>query len=225
MESVNSRIWIVIVNYRTADLTINCLRSLSEQVNDLKYTQVVVVDNNSNDDSVEILAAAIKNRGWSTWASLMPLERNGGFAFGNNASIRLALAATDSFDYILLLNPDTSALPGAIKILVDFMNTHQKVGIAGSQLENPDGSVECSAHTFPSPIRELVRMARLGALNRLLSRHESLQQSHDKSYSCDWLSGASMIIRRQVIEEIGLMDEKFFLYFEEVRIPVDAPSK
>jgi N-acetylglucosaminyl-diphospho-decaprenol L-rhamnosyltransferase len=211
-----SNIWIAIVNYRTAELTIDCLRALSSQVADLENIRVVVVDNNSGDGSVVKISAAIERANWSSWVGVMPLEKNGGFAFGNNASIRKALVSTGPVDYVLLLNPDTIPLPGAIKALVDFMDIHPEVGIAGSLLENAEGGVECSAHTFPSPLSELDGAARLGVLSRLLHRYVVSPPSLSSAHPCDWVSGASMIIRRQVMKDIGLMDERYFLYFEEV---------
>ena len=204
------------MNYCTADLVIDCLRALSTQVAELESLRVVVVDNNSGDGSVVKLTAAIGREGWSSWAEVMALDINGGFAFGNNASIRVALASTVPVDYLMLLNPDTAVLPKAIKALVDFMDTHPDVGIAGSQLENANGGVDCSAHTFPSPMGELDGAARLGVLSRLLNRGVPVHQIRSFAHPCDWVSGASMIIRRQVIEDIGLMDEGYFLYFEEV---------
>lgn len=213
---MQSSIWIVIVNYRTADLVIDCLRSLSAQIADLGKACVVVVDNNSDDGSVAKLTAGVKREGWSPWANIMPLDKNGGFAFGNNASIRIALASTAPVDYVMLLNPDTVPLSGAIKALVDFMDAHPDVGIAGSQLKNANGDVECSAHTFPSPLSELDGAARLGMLSRLLHRYVVSHPSRALPHPCNWVSGASMIIRRQVIEDVGLMDESYFLYFEEV---------
>ena len=211
-----SNIWIAIVNYRTAELVIDCLHALSTQISDLVNVRVVVVDNNSGDGSVAELAAAVAREEWSSWANVMPLDSNGGFAFGNNASIRLALTSTKPVDYIMLLNPDTVAQAGAINALVCFMDTHLDVGIAGSQLKNANGHLECSAHTFPSPWSELDGAARLGVLSRLLSRYVVSPPTQAMAHPCDWVSGASMIIRRQVIEDIGLMDEKYFLYFEEV---------
>ncbi len=216
MIELPSRLWIIIVNYRTADLTVECLRSLEPQLSSVANPQVVVVDNNSGDGSVEKLSAAIEQQGWSSWATLMPLDKNGGFAFGNNASIRVALTAPQKSDYIMLLNPDTVALPGSIKALVDFMDERPEVGIAGSQLRNANDSVECSAHPFPSPLTELDGAARLGVLSRMLGINRVYSQPQDMAFQCDWVSGASMIIRRQVVEEIGLMDENYFLYFEEV---------
>jgi N-acetylglucosaminyl-diphospho-decaprenol L-rhamnosyltransferase len=208
--------WIVIVNYCTAELAIDCLRALSTQVADLTGGRVVVIDNDSGDDSVEKLTAAIGREGWSSWTGVMPMYRNGGFAYGNNAGIRAALASAEHVDYVMLLNPDTIARKGAVKTLVEFMEGHPRVGIAGSLLENRDGGVECSAHTFPSPLSELDEGARLGVLSRLLHRYIVTPPLRAVAHPCDWISGASMIIRRQVIEDIGLMDENYFLYFEEV---------
>ena len=208
--------WIVIVNYRTAELTIDCLRALSTQVADLAGGRVVVVDNDSGDGSTEKLFSAIDREGWSGWAGVMSLDRNGGFAYGNNAGIRVALASADHVDYVMLLNPDTVVRERAVKALVEFMEGHPHAGIAGSLLENKDGGVECSAHTFPSPLSELDEGSRLGVLSRLLSRYVVTPPLRAVAHACDWVSGASMIIRRQVIEDIGLMDENYFLYFEEV---------
>jgi len=207
---------IVIVNYRTADLVIDCLRSLCGQISEIKNIRVVVVDNNSGDGSLARLISTIEQENWSGWAEVMPLEKNGGFAFGNNAGIRKILATDVAVNYIMLLNPDTVVLPGALSALLDFMDTHPGVGIAGSQLESADGSVDSSAHTFPTPLSELEGSARMGMLSRLLHRYVVTPVPQVLAHQCDWVSGASMIIRRQVIENTGMLDEKYFLYFEEV---------
>ncbi len=211
-----SRTLIVIVNFRTAELVIDCLRTLSRQISEFKDIQTVIVDNNSGDNSNIRLSSAIKNEKWSPWARTLQLDNNGGFAYGNNASIRIELSSTAPPDYILLLNPDTLVQPGAIKALVDFMDTHRNAGIAGSQLENNDGSVDCSAHPFPSPFGELEGAAHIRLFSHLQRKNLTIAPSQTSPYQCDWVSGACMIIRRQVIEDIGLMDEKYFLYFEEV---------
>jgi N-acetylglucosaminyl-diphospho-decaprenol L-rhamnosyltransferase len=209
-------VWIVIVNYRTADLAIDALRSLSSQVDDLGGGRVVVMDNYSGDGSVELLTTVIKREGWSDWARVMPLDRNGGFAFGNNSGIRAALASVDHVDYVMLLNPDTIARKGAVKALVAFLEHHPRVGIAGSLLENKDGGVECSAHRIHSPLSELNAGARLGLLSRLLHRYAVSECPVTEAHQCDWVSGASLIVRREVLEQVGLMDDGYFLYFEEV---------
>jgi hypothetical protein len=207
--------WIVIVNYRTSELTIDCLRALSTQAADLAGGRVVVADNNSGDGSVEKLNAAIEREGWSKWVSVMSLDRNGGFAYGNNGGIRAALASTDHADYVMLLNPDTIVREGAIKALVGFMDGHPRTGISGSLLENEDGGAECSAHRFHTPLSELDDGARLGLLTRLLHKYVVSYRPCTVAHQCDWVSGASLIMRREVIEQLGLMDDGYFLYFEE----------
>lgn len=209
-------IWIVIVNYRTANLAIDCLNSLSTQFPGMDGVRVIVADNNSGDGSVEKLDGAIMREDWGGWVEVIPLSENGGFAFGNNAGIRKAIDAAEPVDYIMLLNPDTIVLPGAIKALTDFMDAHPEVGIAGGELEDAEGQVEYSAHDFPSPLGELGGAARLGLLDRLLRRNEVGNILRKEAHQCEWVSGASMIFRRQLIEDVGLMDEGYFLYFEEV---------
>lgn len=209
--------WIVIVNYRTAELVIDCLRSLSTQVADLAGGRTVVVDNASGDGSAEKLSAAITREGWSSWATVVPLDRNGGFSFGNNAGIRMALSAAEPAANVMLLNPDTVIRPDAVRALAGFMEAHPQAGIAGSQLENADGRRDCCAHAFPSPLGELDAGARLNVLSRLLHRYVVTPAAmRDSAHPCDWVSGASMMIRGRVIADIGWMDEDFFLYFEEV---------
>ena len=108
-------IWIVIVNYRTAVLTVDCLHSIAAQIAELPKLHTVVVDNASGDGSIEKLMGVFDREGWHGWASLLPLDRNGGFAFGNNAGIREALRSTRHVDYVMFLNPDTIVRGGAIR--------------------------------------------------------------------------------------------------------------
>ena len=213
---MKSTCWGIMVNYRTSGLAIDSLRSLSGQVLALGDGSVLVVDNFSGDSSTERIAAVIRHSGWSSWARVVPAERNGGFAFGNNVGIRMAMSDPTPPDYVMLLNPDTVVRPGAIKALVEFMDAHPQVGIAGSLLGNSEGGVDCSAHRMHSPLSELDGGARLGVLSRLLRWYVVSEVPRSEAHACDWVSGASMIIRRRVIEDIGLMDERFFLYFEEV---------
>jgi len=220
-----TRLLVVILNYRTPSLTIDCLRSLVSEVRSLRGkpqaaslpdTRVVVTDNASGDRSVEQIAAAIETEGWGEWASLMPLDRNGGYAFGNNAAIAEALQSTNLPPYILLLNPDTIVRPGALQVLVDFMDEHPDVGIAGSRLEDPDGTPQRSAFRFPNVLSELDFGLRLGVVSKLLSKWIVAPPAPEETCQTDWVAGASMIVRREVFESVGLLDEKYFMYFEEV---------
>jgi N-acetylglucosaminyl-diphospho-decaprenol L-rhamnosyltransferase len=207
---------IVIVNYRTADLTLDCLASLQDEVGTVAGTHVVVTDNASGDDSVARLDAAVSRNGWGDWATIRPLEHNGGFAAGNNTAIRPALEGPDPPRYILLLNPDTIVRPGALQTLVGFLADRPEIGLAGSRLEDPDGTPQRSAFRFPTVLGELESGMRLGPVSRLLERWASAQEIPADPAPIDWVAGACMIIRREVFEAIGLMDEGYFMYFEEV---------
>ncbi|RTL52730.1 MAG: glycosyltransferase family 2 protein [Rhodocyclaceae bacterium] len=213
---MHKNFWIVIVNYRTADLVVDCLQSLETQREVLGGGKVVVVDNDSGDGSVGRIAEAITAHGWSAWAEVVAAPRNGGFSYGNNVGIRLALSADPAAAWIMLLNPDTVVRSGALGALREFMATHPGVGIAGSLLENPDGSVDCSAHRIPSALGELEGSARFGPLSRLLREHRVSDAPGSEAHPCDWVSGAALVMRREVLVQAGLMDEGYFLYFEEV---------
>ncbi|WP_225938200.1 glycosyltransferase family 2 protein [Leptothermofonsia sichuanensis] len=213
---------VVIVNYRTADLTIHCLRSLVPEIPTLPGMQVVVVDNASGDGSAEKIAGAIATEGWSDWATLLPSDVNGGFAWGNNLAIRPVLQSPYPAPYYLLLNPDTEVRPHALKTLVTFMEDHPDVGIAGSGIEAGDGTPWRFAFRFPSILSELDDGLRLGIVSRLLARWVVTQAMTDQPQPVDWLPGASMMIRRQVFDTIGLMDEGYFLYYEETDFCLQA---
>jgi GT2 family glycosyltransferase len=210
------RVLIVIVNYRTADLVVDCLRSLEPEVTLVPGLQVVVTDNDSGDGSAPRIAAAIDSHHWSRWARCMPLPKNGGFPYGNNAAIRPDLASASPADYYLLLNPDTLVKPRAVAALVEYMEAHPEVGIAGSKLVELDGTVQCSAHRMMTPLTELLITAKLGVLTRLLRRYDVNPPVPATAAEADWVSGASFFVRRAVFEQVGLMDEGYFLYYDEV---------
>ena len=210
------KLLVVIVNYRTADLTIDCLRSLSPEVASVPACAAVVVDNASGDGSADRIARAIDCNGWRSWARLMPTQTNGGFAAGNNAAIRPALERSDPPQYVLLLNPDTLVRAGALQSLVEFMDARPDVGIAGSRLEDPDGTPQTSAFRFPSILGELESAIRIGVVSRLLSDRIVAPPVRLEESQTDWVAGASMIVRKEVFDTVGLLDEKYFMYFEEV---------
>jgi len=216
------RVLVVIVNYRTPTLTINCLRSLLPEVQSLPSLQVVVADNHSPDDSVIQIQTAIRTEGWNNWAALQPLERNGGYAYGNNAVIRPTLQSQYPPDYFLLLNPDTQVRPGAIQTLVEFMETHPPVGLAGSGMESAEGVPKRRSFRFHTILSELDNGLRLGVVSKLLSHWTIVKPMPDEPAEADWLPGASLMVRRQVFETVGLMDEEYFLYYEETDFCLQA---
>jgi N-acetylglucosaminyl-diphospho-decaprenol L-rhamnosyltransferase len=210
-----SSTYVIVVNYRTGRLVIDCLASLAPEVPALKGGRVVVVDNASGDDSLPVISAAIAERGWSGWVELIALPRNGGFAYGNNAAIRRVRELDSRFAAVVLLNPDTVAREGAIERLVSFLGDHPEAGIVGASIENERGSEEPCAHAYPSPLIEFVAAANLDPLTRWLRRRH-MKGTGPGARRCDWVSGACMAIRRETLDAVGPMDENFFLYFEEV---------
>lgn len=211
-----SRVCVVIVNYRTAELTVECLWSLvGERAAMGDRMNVIVTDCQSQDNSVAWIRAAVTENGWSEWVRVMPLRRNGGFAYGNNEAIREVMGSETPPEYLHLLNPDTVVHPGGVRELVEFLDRNPRVGIAGSRLENPDGSVQPSANRFHSVFGEINTGLRLGVVTRLLSKYEVAPPPPAESCATDWVSGASFMVRSEVFRQVGLLDERYFMYYEE----------
>jgi GT2 family glycosyltransferase len=216
---------IVTVNYRTADLAITCLQSVAEERLGLPNLRMVIVDNDSGDGSFEKIAAAIESKGWGEWASIVAAGRNGGFSFGNNVAIRPALESDNPPDFIWLLNPDAKLFHGAGKALLAFMSANPKAGLATSSSVDDTGEAQPMAfHKFTAWGEFLLAM-KLGYLDRLSPKSVIAIPPGDAPYQADWLSGSSLMIRREVFDDIGLMDEAYFLYFEESDFCLQAQRK
>lgn len=208
------RVIVAIVNYCTAGLVQDCLQSLEPIVGSRPNTCVVIADNASPDGSGPQIVASIASNGWGGWARVLMLNTNGGFAFGNNAVIESA--ADDPPDYYWLLNSDTVVRPDALDQLLDFIGDRPEVGIAGSRLEFHDGTQQISTFRFPNIIGECAAVAPVGSLGqKLFSPWIVAEPVSLIEHECDWVSGASMLIRRQTVEDVGLMDQDYFLYYEE----------
>lgn len=205
----------IILNYKTADMTIRALETLLQELEGIPDSGVSVVDNDSQDGSVEKLERAIRERGWSARVELIASPVNGGFGAGNNIALRRNLESKDPADYYFLLNSDAFPDPGSIAKLVRFLDDHPHAGIAGSFLHGPDGDPHISAFRFPTVLSELEAGLGLGVVSKLLEDWIVPMPMPEQTTKVDWLAGASMMIRRQVLEDIGLFDETFFLYYEE----------
>lgn len=199
MEPVLS---VVIVSWNTRDLLGRCLLSLQQSSAALS-SQVVVVDNGSSDDTVEMVRAEFPR------VELLINRRNLGFGVANNLAFSVARGR-----YVLLLNPDTELHAGAIETLLDFMERHPDVGVAGTTLLNPDGSLQPSCRPFYSFFGSLKR-------NRLVERVTDRWKIADvqrtnQPADVEWMIGACLLIRRTVLQEVGGFDPDFFVYAEEI---------
>lgn len=210
------KLLVVITNYRVADLTIDCLRSVAEEIGRVPGTHVGVCENGTGDNSAKRIQKAIAVNHWESWCSLTVLSTNLGFTGGNNVIIRPMLQSAAPPEYVLLLNADTVVRPNAFRMLVDFMDQHPDVGIAGSRLEDPDGTPQRSAFRFPSWLSEFEGAVKIGVVSRLFKRWVVAPPVSDEACETDWVAGASMIVRREVFRDIGLLDEGYFTFFEDV---------
>ncbi len=201
---------VVVLNYRTPGMVIDCLGSLDGQV-DPSTQRVVVVDNCSGDDSADQIEAAIRERGWGGWACVERSPINGGFAAGNNVGIR----SIDAEVY-LLLNSDTIVRDGAIATLTRTLKEHPEVHMLGPRLEWPDGKHQVSTFRFRTPITELLYASSLGVFARMFPRHVVARELHEWTVGVDWVSFACITVRREVFDEVGLLDETYFMYFEDM---------
>ena len=197
---------VIVVTHNHADYLRTCLSALLPEATTLG-AEIIVVDNRSNDTSAEIAS------GVPTVRVLMAPRRQG-FAANSNLGM-----ATAQGSYLLLLNPDTEVLPGALATLVEFMDAHPNVGLCGAQLLYPNGAVQPSARRFPTPVAGLVRRTPLRVLLRGSAanrRHLMLDDDLNEERPVDWLLGACMCVRRAALAEVGPLDEGYFLYVEDI---------
>lgn len=211
----------IILNYRTAEMTIRAVEATLVAMADLPG-EVIVVDNASGDESAETLMAAREARGWDR-VRIIAHGRNGGFGAGNNVGMLAALESPPEFYYIQ--NSDAFPEPDALKALYEVITSDPTIGFAGSRLYGADGEGHQSAFRFPSIAGEFEGAARLGPVSRLLKGKIMSLPIFDRQTEVDWLAGASVMVRRATLEEIGLFDEAYFLYFEETDLFLRAHRK
>lgn len=216
MTEIAADLLVVIVNYRSADLAIDCLASIEPEIQGRPGSHVAVVENASGPDQVDRLRSEIDRRNWQSWVTLIEADRNGGFAAGNNVAIDWAMGWSQPPKLFWLLNPDTVARSGALASLVAFLEAHPRVGLAGSRLEDPDGKAQNSAFRFPSILGELEGGLRFGPASKVLEKSSVVRPISDVPELVDWVAGASLMIRREVFDQVGQLDDRFFMYFEEV---------
>jgi len=207
------RLLVVIINYKTPALTCDAVKSLAEQI-DPACDKVVVVDNASQDDSVESINDFIDVNGWGDWVSVIESDLNGGFSAGNNLGMQ-------SFDaqYYLLLNSDAYVHGNAVEGLRVAADSNPRVGIIGPRLEWPDGSQQVSCFYNLSPANSFLQGAKTGVFTKLFgffgSKEVAIPLIQHNIEQPEWLSFACVLLRGEMVKEIGLMDEGYFMYRED----------
>ncbi|MHA2380555.1 MAG: glycosyltransferase family 2 protein, partial [Candidatus Thorarchaeota archaeon] len=212
---------IVIVNYKTCDLLRECLQSIYESRGDFSH-QVCVVDNCSQDGSCAMVGEEFPQ------VRLIESEVNGGYAYANNLGLRAFGFAQTSGEkpsestprYALLLNPDTLLPPSALQEMLDFLETHPEAGVAGPRLVLADGSLDLACRrSFPSPKVSFYRMVGLSKLfpkSRHFGRYNLTYLDPDEVAEVDSVVGAFMLVRAEALKQVGLLDENFFMYGEDL---------
>lgn len=197
---------VIIVNWNVRDLLRRCLESVFASPFGGSL-EVLVVDNASADGSGEMVRTEFPQ------VHLIANAENRGFPAANNQGLALARGR-----YILLLNPDTEVVGDALQAMVAFADAHPDVGVVGPQLLNPDGSVQSSRRRFPTLATALWESTWLQpyAPRRLLERYYVLDRPDDEIQDVDWVTGAALMVRREAVEEVGPLDEGFFMYSEEL---------
>lgn len=206
-----SSVHVIILNWRTPEMTLKAAQSAVVAMEGIEGA-ITIVDNDSQDGSFETLAAATADM---PRVRVLQSGRNGGYGAGNNYGIRAGLPDGSRADYVYILNSDAFPAPDAIRVLVEYLDTHPKTGFAGSYIHGPEGEPHVTAFRFPSISSEFEGAVCLGIVTRWLKDRVVSMPLPEVTTPVDWLAGASVLMRMDVLDQIGLFDETFFLYFEE----------
>lgn len=217
----NGELGVVILNYNTRDLLRDCLRSLGE-TRDVNV-DVIVVDNASRDESVAMLRAEFPT------TRVIPSETNGGYAYGNNLALHEFLARPDPPRALMLLNTDTVVPPGALRLMVDFLDAHADAGVVGPKLVLRDGSLDLACRrSFPTPEISCYRMLGLSKLfpkSKRFGRYNLTYMDENETAQVDSVVGAAMMMRTKALQTAGLLDETFFMYGEDLDLALRIKQK
>ncbi len=199
---------VIIVNYNVRAFLENCLISVRKALSGIE-AEIFVVDNASDDGSIDMVRQKFPD------VHLLANDRNVGFAAANNQALRECKG-----DYVLLLNPDSIVQEDTFRVMIDFMEKNPEAGLAGCTLLNPDGSLQLPCRrSFPTPwvaFTKIIGLSTLFPRSRLFGRYNLTYLDPDESYPVDAVGGAFMFVRRQVVQQVGPLDEEFFMYGEDL---------
>ncbi len=205
---------IIIVNWNTKGHLQKCLDSIYNNTKDLVF-EIIVIDNDSSDDSVKMVKDSFPQ------VNLIVNQKNVGFAAANNQAIRKS-----SGEYILLLNPDTIVMPNSIKIMFNFIKSNSDIGIVGPKILGSDGKIQLTcARNFPTLPRiffDISTLSKRFPKSRIFGSYSMGYWDHNDEREIDSILGACMLIRRKMLDKIGLLDENFFMYAEDTDLCMRA---
>jgi len=204
---------IIIVSYNTADMTADCLSRVIAS-SDTLDKKIVVVDNASADDTAEKIAREFPK------VRLIANTENVGFGRANNQAIENGVGR-----YVLLLNSDAFVPPDALQKTISFMDAHPECGISGARIVDEEGRLQPSARYRPTPFNSFLKRTGFGRFFRRIQAIDDMGWDHRSVRECDWVPGCYFVIRRDVIEQVGLFDPRYFLYYEEVDLCMAAQRK
>lgn len=199
---------VVVVNWNTRDLLRACLRSIFSTVKEVTF-ECIVIDNASSDGSADMVEKEFPR------AILIRSKENLGFTKGYNLGLRQAKG-----DFLMIVNSDLELLPGSAVRMIDYLKEHPDVGMVGPKLISPDGTVQVNGQRFPTFIREVLGLTRLYRNRFIREWHDMtlgpLRKDFNVDAEVDALAGACMTLPRAVVDKVGLLDERFFMYYEDV---------
>jgi hypothetical protein len=198
---------IIILNYKSAGLVWQCIKTIRLFPPECSH-EIIVVDNASGDGVEQAVTSRFPD------VRILHASKNGGYAVGNNMGIRASHGK-----YVLIMNPDITIRPGTVDAMVRHMEASPDVGILGPKLVHPDGTLDVSCYRFPTYGIPVYRRTPLGSVlpagRRAVASYLMEEYDHATTSDVDWLLGAVLMIRRSALDQVGLLDERFFLYFED----------
>lgn len=198
---------IIIVNFNSGNWLKTCLASLRNHLSDISY-EICIVDNASTDPSLDCI---------TDFSKIQVIRNAANYGFAN--AVNAGLLAT-SGEFILWLNPDAELLNGGVREILDYLKSHHETAIVGPKILNPDHSVQLSCRRFPNFSTAFFNrysfLTKLFPKNPYSQRYLGSNLDHSKTQKVDWVSGACLFHSRRLIAEIGILDERFFMYCEDV---------
>ncbi|MBI5621985.1 glycosyltransferase family 2 protein [Candidatus Falkowbacteria bacterium] len=198
---------IVILKYKSKGLMRQCLKAIRLLRLSFPY-EVIVVDNASFDGSAEMVARDFPG------TIFIQSDKNLGYAGGNNLGLKRSAGR-----YVMIVNPDILMVTNELEKMISYLDAHPRVGMLGPKLINPDGSTQMSCYHFPSFFMPFYRRTFLGKLpwfKKKVRQYLMVDWDHAESREVDWLLGGCLLIRREAMERVGLLDERFWMYFDDV---------